>query len=67
MKTTTMNNNNTNANVTVTEIKALRREAREAGDTAQVELCERALSGDQAAWDTCVEVIEYANDMAHCG
>lgn len=45
------------------ELLALRREAAEAGDEYQVEICELALKGDEAAVAQCVYVIQRADDM----
>lgn len=52
------------SNATNTQIANLMTEAAEAGDTAQVELCEAALSGDAAARAKCTAVImaAQAND-----
>lgn len=46
--------------VTEADIKALRREAREAGDEKQVELCDLALDGDTSAERACAKVIREA-------
>lgn len=43
--------------VTDTDIEALRTEAGEAGDRAQVALCREALAGDETARAECVAVI----------
>ena len=48
--------------VTRGDIHALRREAAAHGDPEQVAECDRALDGDAAAWEACVEVIEAARD-----
>lgn len=47
-------------------IEALQIEAGEAGDSAQVELCEAALAGDASAWSKCEKAITWAQDMAGC-
>src|SRR5687767_4413520 len=43
--------------VTDAQIRALRREAAEAGDLVQVDLCDRALTGSSEARSRCVETI----------
>ena len=48
------------ASVTDEQIQALRDEAREAGDTAQVAQCDRALAGESAARWAVQGVIEDA-------
>lgn len=45
-------------------IEALRTEAGEAGDTAQVDWCGRALSGDLVAIEACMRVIADADASA---
>lgn len=45
-------------------VEALRTEAAAAGDTKQVELCDLALEGDEAAADTCAQVILAAQQDA---
>jgi ribosomal protein L12E/L44/L45/RPP1/RPP2 len=50
--------------ITRRDIAALRYEAGVAGDDAQVELCVRALDGDQEAWDDCVAAIREAHASA---
>jgi len=52
--------------VTPRELRALRREAAEAGDLEQVRLCERALDGDPAAVLACRRAIDEA-EAAACG
>lgn len=42
---------------TTTQLRALRTEASQAGDLAQVTLCDRALDGDTAALVECARVI----------
>lgn len=42
---------------TATQLDALRTEAAEAGDLAQVALCERALDGEDRALDECAGVL----------
>lgn len=44
--------------VTDEHLRALRAEAGEAGDEAQIELCDRALAGESSARRECVDVIE---------
>ena len=46
-----------NAVITKQNIEALKNEAGEAGDLKQIELCEAALAGNQAAWAKCEAVI----------
>lgn len=46
--------------ITREQIEALRTEAGEHGDSAQVEVCDRALAGDQAATVECERVISNA-------
>lgn len=46
--------------VTSAQIRALRDEAAAAGDARQVELCERALSGEPTARRVCSDVIRDA-------
>lgn len=50
--------------VTTRDIGALRREACEAGDEDQIELCDLALDGDTRAEQVCAEVIR-TNYTAH--
>ena len=50
-------------NVTKGNIEDLLREAGGAGDAAQVEVCERALTGDDDAWEECEQVIMAARAM----
>lgn len=45
-------------------IQELRTEAAQAGDTEQVALCDRALDGDDEAYDECVRVLEDAAAQA---
>ena len=42
---------------TTEQIEALRNEAGEAGDMAQVAICDRALDGDESAIAACGDVI----------
>jgi len=42
------------------QIRDLQREAGEAGDLAQVAICDRALEGDEAARAECARVIRAA-------
>ena len=51
---------NPEATPTDTQLEALRTEAGQAGDLAQVALCDRALDGDAAALAACARVITYA-------
>lgn len=51
------------AEVSREQIETLRDEAGEAGDEAQVALCERALDGDRDAWARCVRAILAARAM----
>jgi hypothetical protein len=59
---------------TTEQIIALRREAIEAGDTAQVKLCDLALAGDDEAMRECEGVIRawekeqksHENDRNNC-
>lgn len=46
--------------ITTTQIEALMTEAGEHGDLQQVEICERALTGDEAAIAECQRVIDAA-------
>ncbi len=39
------------------DIQVLRSEAAEHGDTGQVELCDRALAGDEVAWCACEDAL----------
>ena len=50
--------------VTEADIKALHREAREAGDEMQVELCDEALAGGVRAEQECARVIRDARANA---
>lgn len=50
--------------VTDEQIKALRSEARAAGDMRQAHICNMALDGDDAARAECVRVIRAAEAMA---
>lgn len=50
--------------VTAEQIRALRTEAREAGDTVQALLCTLALDGDESAKADCVAVIADAEARA---
>jgi hypothetical protein len=54
----------TTKTVTTAQIRALRTEAAQAGDQAQVEICDRALDGDEAAVAECARVIAAAQAMA---
>lgn len=63
MEGTTMTTTMTVA-VTDEQIGQLRTEAGEHGDLEQVALCDRALSGDDAARRECERVIEDAEGMA---
>ena len=54
---------NTN-DITNEQIKTLRQEAAQAGDDAQVAICDRALDGDEQALAVCAEVIADARAMA---
>lgn len=45
------------SSITNSQIESLMVEAGEHGDTAQVEICERALAGDAAARAECERVI----------
>lgn len=47
--------------ITETQIEALRTEAGEHGDAAQVAVCDRALDGDDTARRECVRVIRCAS------
>ena len=49
------------ARVTTDQIEQLRTEAGEAGDLAQVALCDRALSGEADAMAECAAVIAAAD------
>lgn len=49
---------------TTDQIKALRSEAGVAGDSRQVELCDRALRGDLAALAACARAIAAARAAA---
>ncbi len=46
--------------VTSSQIRTLRDEAGTAGDLEQVEICTKALNGDEEAWDECERVINEA-------
>lgn len=50
--------------ITDEQIEALRTEAGEHGDLAQVELCDAALGGDEAARARCERAIRAAQAMA---
>lgn len=50
--------------ITDDNVRALKREAAQAGDLDQVELCTAALHGDGPSWQRCVEVILDARAMA---
>jgi hypothetical protein len=54
----------TNTNITMTQIRNLRAEAGEAGDAAQVAMCDRALAGSARARVGCAKVIRAAEAMA---
>lgn len=47
--------------ITDTQIRALRNEAGETGDLEQIEICDRALSGDEDAREECARVIADAD------
>jgi hypothetical protein len=49
-----------NSPVTDEQIEALRAEAGQHGDLAQVDLCDKALAGDAEARARCAAVIAYA-------
>lgn len=49
--------------VTDERIRGLARSAGEAGDSAQVALCDRALSGDEVAYAACVRAIRATQAM----
>jgi len=51
-------------NITDTQIITLRIEAAQAGDEAQVALCDRALEGDDEARAECARTIAAAEAMA---
>lgn len=55
---------NGNQNITDEQIEALRLEAVTAGDDEQEALCRRALGGDVAARQACLEAIQAAEAMA---
>lgn len=63
MEGTTMTTTTTTVAVTDEQIGQLRTEAGEHGDLEQVALCDRALSGDDAARRECERVIEDAEGM----
>lgn len=46
--------------VTTDNIRSLRTEAASAGDLDQVAICDRALAGDRAAREDCIDAIEDA-------
>ncbi len=46
------------ATVTTAQIKALRTEAAQAGDLAQVAVCDRAIEGDESAVAACTRAIQ---------
>jgi len=50
--------------MTQDQIRKLRDEAAEAGDDAQVQLCELALGGDELAWKACAMALADARAMA---
>lgn len=50
--------------VTTDAIRLLRDEAGSAGDLAQVEICDRALAGDEQAIEECARVITHAAAQA---
>lgn len=50
-------------NNTAKQIQALRADAAEHGDEEQVELCDRALAGDDVAWCACEDAIRAAMAM----
>lgn len=50
--------------ITSTDIRALRDEAGQAGDSEQVALCERALDGSDEAREECERVITEARRNA---
>jgi len=52
------------SHITNEDIRTLSDEAAAAGDTEQVELCERALAGDDEAREACARAIESAQAMA---
>ena len=52
------------AEITDAQIEALRTEAGGAGDSAQVDICNRALEGDEAARTECARVIDDARSSA---
>ena len=49
--------------ITDEQIERLSDEAKAAGDSVQVDICERALSGDDEARGDCAEVINDARAM----
>lgn len=49
--------------ITDTQIRQLRNEAGEAGDIEQVEICDRALAGDEDACEECARGIADAAAM----
>ncbi len=53
-----------NETVTTAAIRQLRDEAGSAGDLAQVEICDRALAGDEQAIEECARVIAHAATRA---
>ena len=48
--------------VTVEDVRKLRAEAAEAGDDAQVAVCDRAIAGDVVAWSRCCRVVVEARE-----
>jgi hypothetical protein len=52
------------ATITSRQIRHLRNEAATAGDSKQVEICDRALNGSDRAKRECVKVIRAAEAMA---
>ena len=51
------------ANITASQIETLRYEAAVAGDSEQVDICDRALDGDTNARAECAAVISDAEAM----
>lgn len=56
-----------NQEITKAQIEALMNKAGQAGDLAQVEICERALAGDVSAAAECLDVILDAEGRSHEG
>lgn len=52
------------SNITIAQIKTLRAEAVQAGDAAQISVCEKALRNVRWAVVECQRVIEYARNEA---